>query len=397
MSLFVTIVLDGVGIGAQPDAGRYGDEGSDTLRHVCATARPYLPNLGRLGLSRIASLEGVAVASTPQAHYGRMREVSAGKDSTTGHWELAGLRLDEPFPTYPDGFPPEVIEAFVEKTGCGGVLGNRPESGTVIIDELGDEHEATGFPIVYTSADSVFQIAAHKEVIPLNELYRMCRIAREEVCVGEHGVGRVIARPFVGTPGAYTRVSEERKDFSRRPPRPPLQNVLREHGVHTVSIGKIYDLFGRDGFDDAVKTKSNAEGIAVTLDRMRAQTDGSPTFVWTNLVDFDQEYGHRNDPEGFARALEAFDHAVPDLLGALPADGCLVITADHGNDPTTSSTDHSREYVPLLYVEPSIGSDGGRDLGLRPSFNDHAATVAQYFGVPFETQGMPFLPEGGKR
>jgi phosphopentomutase len=389
MSLFVTIVLDGVGIGAQPDANRYGDAGSHTLGHVCATARPDLPHLADLGLGCIADLDGVPPTDAPRAHFGRMREVSAGKDSTTGHWELAGLRLDAPFPTYPDGFPPEVIDGFVEATGCGGVLGNRPESGTVIIDALGPAHAATGHPIVYTSADSVFQIAAHKDVIPLDRLYELCRIAREEVCVGEHAVGRVIARPFVGAPGDYTRISAERKDFSRVPDDPPVQDVLQQHGVRTVSIGKIHDLFARRGFDDAITTKNNAEGIRATLEHIRAH-DGTPTFVWTNLVDFDQAYGHRNDPDGFARALEQFDAAVPDLLDALPADSRLVLTADHGNDPTTASTDHSREFVPLLYRN---GTTPGHDLGLRPSFNDHAATVADYFGVAFETEGTAFGDE----
>lgn len=386
MALFVTIVLDGVGMGAQPDAARYGDEGSNTLAHVCEAARPELPNLAKLGLGCIAPLDGVPGVETPRAHFGRMQEVSAGKDSTTGHWELAGLRLTAPFPTYPDGFPPAVIEAFVEKTGCGGVLGNRPESGTVIIEQLGEEHEETGYPIVYTSADSVFQIAAHKAVISLDRLYELCRIARNEVCTGEHAVGRVIARPFVGTPGEYTRISDERKDFSRVPERPPLQDVLQDAGVRTVSIGKIYDLFARRGFDTAIKTKSNAAGIETTRAQIGAY-DGTPTFLWTNLVDFDQEYGHRNDPAGFAAALEDFDRAVPDLLRALPPDSRLVLTADHGNDPTTPSTDHSREFVPLLYVD---GGQPGRDLGLRPSFNDHAATVADFFGVDFETEGTPF-------
>ena len=389
MSLFVTIVLDGVGVGAQPDADRYGDAGSHTLGHVCATAQPDLPHLAELGLGCVADLDGVPPATSPRAHYGRMREVSAGKDSTTGHWELAGLRLEAPFPTYPDGFPDEVIDRFLARTGCRDVLGNKPESGTVIIHELGPEHMRTGAPIVYTSADSVLQIAAHKDVIALDRLYELCRVAREEVCVGEHAVGRVIARPFVGTEGEYTRISEERKDFSRLPERPPLQDVLQQHGVQTVSIGKIHDLFGRRGFDIAHTTKSNAQGIAAMLDQMRQHDGTTPTFVWTNLIDFDQQYGHRNDPAGFAKALEAFDDAVPDLLAALPDDGWLVITADHGNDPTTPSTDHSREYVPLLAVNGS-NQGPGRDLGLRSSFNDHAATVADYFDVPFETMGTPF-------
>lgn len=390
--IFVSIVLDGVGIGAQPDADAYGDEGSNTLGHVCETARPSLPHLADLGLGCIAPLDGLACPDRPTARYGRMREVSAGKDSTTGHWELAGLRLDRPFPTYPDGFPPEVINPFIEATGCGDVLGNRPASGTTIVQELGDEHRRTGHPIVYTSADSVFQVAVHKDVVPLDTLYDWCRAARTEACTGEHGVGRVIARPFVGTSGQYDRVSAERRDFSRRPEAPPLQDVLGEHGVRTVSIGKIYDLFARTGFDEAIKTKDNAEGIAAVLDQVRHHQPGSsPTFVWANLVDFDQDYGHRNDPEGFAGALEAFDRAVPDLIEALPSDGRLVITADHGNDPTTGSTDHAREYVPVLDYRPGDSPDrADAHMGLRPSFNDHAATVADWFDVPFSTNGTPF-------
>ncbi len=388
MACFATIVLDGVGVGAQPDANAYGDRGSHTLGHVCAAEQPDLPHLTALGLGHVADLAGVPRVEQPAADYGRMQEISAGKDSTTGHWEIAGLHLEQPFPTYPNGFPPEVIDAFKKHGGVDGVLGNRPESGTVIIEELGPEHEETGMPIVYTSADSVFQIAAHKDVIPLEELYRLCKVARTTVCTGTHGVGRVIARPFVGTPGNYTRISEERKDFASRPDTPPLQDVLQEQGVRTVSIGKIADLFARTGFDTMTKTASNAEGIAATKAALRAcQDNAPPTFIWTNLVDFDQDYGHRNDPEGFAQALEAFDAALPDLLNALPNDGVLVITADHGNDPTTPSTDHSREFVPLLVVRPKAH---GRALGLRSTFADHAATVARYFGVPFQTHGTAF-------
>ena len=386
MTTFVTVVLDGVGVGAQPDADRYGDAGSHTLGHVCRAARPDLPNLQRLGLGCVADLEGVPPAHEPQAHTGRMREVSAGKDSTTGHWELAGLRLHDPFPTYPDSFPPDVIDAFVAKTGCGGVLGNKPESGTVIIEELGERHAETGRPIVYTSADSVFQIAAHKDVIALHDLYRLCRIAREDVCTGKHGVGRVIARPFVGSPGAYERISAERRDFARKPKRRTLQEALQQAGVTTVAVGKISDLFAGVGFDEAIKTKNNDDGVRKTLDQMRAKND-EPAFIWTNLVDFDEQYGHRGDADGFARALEAFDRAVPDLLDALPDGGRLVITADHGNDPTTPSTDHSREHVPLLYVDDETP---GRDLGLRSTFADHAATVARYFDAPMETNGRAF-------
>ncbi|HET6566850.1 MAG TPA: phosphopentomutase [Rhodothermales bacterium] len=385
--LFVTIVLDGVGIGAQPDAGQYGDEDSNTLLHVCERARPNLPNLTRLGLGCILPMPGVPPVAAPLASYGRMQEVSAGKDSTTGHWELAGLVLEHPFPTYPDGFPPEVIGAFIEQTGCGGLLGNVPASGTTIVDELGEEHQKTGFPIVYTSADSVFQVAAHVETIPLDHLYRICRIARDEVCTGEHAVGRVIARPFEGVPGSYIRRSAARKDFALPPPSPTLQEALQANGILTVTVGKIGDLFAGVGFDQVHKTRSNEEGIEQTLQQMRVLgASGGHAFLWTNLVDFDQEYGHRNDVDGFARALEVFDRAVPDLLNLLPSDGRLIITADHGNDPTTPGTDHSREYVPILYYD----SGRGTDLGLRTSFNDHAATLAAFFSVPFATQGAPF-------
>jgi len=387
--LFVTLVMDGVGIGAQPDAVAYGDDGSDTLGHVLAHAKPHLPSFEALGLGCIKALTNLSCPQRPQARYGQMREVSAGKDSTTGHWELAGLRLETPFPTYPNGFPDDVIDAFLEASGHDAVLGNTAASGTAIIAELGPEHEATGHPIVYTSADSVFQIAAHKDVIPLPRLYELCELARTSACVDEHAVGRVIARPFVGSPGNYRRISEERKDFSRPLPRPPLQQVLQEGGVRTISIGKIADLFDRVGFDAMKKTKTNEEGIATTLEAIRTYGAGDqPTFVWTNLVDFDQEYGHRNDPDGFAAALETLDQALPEMLDALPDDAMLLLTADHGNDPTFPGTDHTREYVPVLLVG---GTSTPRNLGIRPSFNDHAATVADYFGVPFETEGRSFL------
>lgn len=385
--LFLTIVLDGVGIGGQPDAGIYGDEGSHTLGHVCEVAQPHLPNLEKLGLGCIASLAGIQAVTHPVASYGKMQEISAGKDSTTGHWELSGIHLEAPFPTFPDGFPPDMIAHFLQKTGCAGVLGNCAASGTAIIDQHGAEHQQTGYPIVYTSADSVFQVAAHKDVIPLDALYRMCEIARDEICVGNYGVGRVIARPFVGEAGAYQRVSAERKDYSLQPPRPPVQSVLQEAGVRTISIGKIYDLFGGVGFDESHKTKSNTAGITKILEVMKTADPEIPTFVWVNLVDFDQEYGHRNDPQGFAVALEEFDRHLPELIDTLPDAGVLVITADHGNDPTTPSTDHSREYVPLLKYQHG---KPGTNLGLRSTFADHAATVAGFFDVAFECKGISF-------
>jgi phosphopentomutase len=385
--MFVTIVLDGVGIGAQPDADRYGDAGSHTLGHVCAEARPDLPNLARLGLGRIAPLDGVPAVDDPAASFGRMTEISAGKDSTTGHWELAGLRLDRPFPTYPDGFPPDVIGRFLDATGCDGVLANKPASGTAVIAEFGPEHARTGHPIVYTSADSVFQIAAHKDVIPLGRLYDLCRIAREEVCVGEHAVGRVIARPFVGEPGAYERISSERKDYSRTPTATTLQEALQAEGVRTIAVGKIGDLFGNVGFDDVRKTTGNDEGVEKTLAAIREGDDR--TFIWTNLVDFDQLYGHRNDVEGFAATLEAFDRALPEIVEALPDGARLLLTADHGNDPCFPGTDHTREHVPILLL--TKGRENGHDLGLRSTFADHAATVADHFGVAFESGGQSAL------
>lgn len=382
--LFVTIVMDGVGIGFQPDAEQYGDRGSDTLGNVLARCGPSLPNFEAAGLGCIRSLDGVQASSLPGASYGRMQERSAGKDSTTGHWELAGLTLDSPFPVYPGGFPREVISSFCREADVDGVLGNRPESGTVIIDEFGVAHQSSRQPIVYTSADSVFQIAGHVDTIPLDDLYRMCEVARNQVCVGEHGVGRVIARPFEGSPGSWTRISSKRRDFSRLPEEPPLQSILQQHGVTTVSVGKVADLFGGVGFDRTTKTNGNADGITVTLKEMQ-QADG-PTFIWTNLIDFDQEFGHRNNPEGFARSLEELDRALPEFIEALPDGARLLLTADHGNDPTYPGTDHTREYVPLLYY----GGSQAIDLGTRSSFVDHAATVAEYFGVDESFGGVPF-------
>ena len=385
--IFVTIILDGVGIGEQPDAAAYGDEGSDTLGHVLGQQKPSLPNLQRMGLGNIRSFAAVPPTEMPSAMYGRMQERSAGKDSTTGHWELAGVQLEEPFPTYPNGFPDEVITSFCEAANVNAALGNRPESGTVIIDEFGPEHMATGFPIVYTSADSVFQIAAHLDVVPIETLYEWCQLARESICVGPHGVGRVIARPFEGQPGAFRRRSDKRKDFSRLPEALTLQEALQHEGVHTVSVGKVADLFGGVGFDDTHKTGRNAVGIQKTIDAMRdADASGQNTFIWTNLIDFDQEYGHRNNPEGFARSLEEFDAAQPDILAVLPRDSRLVVTADHGNDPTTESTDHSREFVPLLYY----GSSSTGSLGTRHTFADHAASAAAFFGVYFTGGGISF-------
>ncbi|HEX8299531.1 MAG TPA: phosphopentomutase [Rubricoccaceae bacterium] len=388
--LVVTIVLDGAGVGDAPDAEAYGDVGSDTLGHVVAQARPALPNLARWGLGHLVA--GLPVPATPEASWGRLTEVAAGKDSTTGHWSLAGLDLMVPFPTYPDGFPPDVVDTFCREAGVEGVLCNAPGSGTAVIDAFGPEHQATGRPILYTSGDSVFQIAAHVDTVPLDRLYAMCRIARERVCVGPHAVGRVIARPFRGTPGAYTRDSAARKDFSLPPPGPTLLDALQAAGVRTVCVGKVGALFAGQGVDEEIKTAGNADGIEHTLGAIAdARASGRPTFVWTNLVDFDELFGHRGDAPGFAGALVAFDAALPRLEAALPPESVLIVTADHGNDPTTPGSDHTRERVPLLMqARDAAGTvQPGRPLGTGATFADHAATVARAFGAAWSGPGTP--------
>ena len=391
--LVVTIVLDGAGVGDGPDAEAYGDAGADTLGHVVATQRPALPNLARWGLGKL--VRGVPQRADYDASWGRLTERAAGKDSTTGHWALAGLVLETPFPTYPDAFPPGLIDAFCREAGplapawdpATGVLGNEVASGTEIIGRLGAEHVATGRPIVYTSADSVFQVAAHTDVIPLPALYAMCRAARERVCTGEHAVGRVIARPFGGAPGAFERDAAARKDFSLPPPAPTLLDTLQAAGVRTVCIGKIASLFGGAGVDEAIPTAGNAAGVEATLSAIVDAGADEPTFVWTNLVDFDELYGHRNDAPGYAAALEAFDAALPRLEAALPPGAVLMLTADHGNDPTFPGTDHTRERVPLLLYRK--GGGPGWALGTAPTFGAHAATVAAHFGVPYGGPGEP--------
>jgi phosphopentomutase len=379
------IVLDSVGIGELPDAERYGDRGSNTLANTArAVGGLNLPNLGRLGLGNILAIEGVPPVKQPLAAYGRMAEASAGKDTTTGHWEIAGLLLERPFPVYPHCFPPEIIEPFEKRIGRP-VLGNRAASGTAIIEELGEEHIRTGYPIVYTSADSVFQIAAHEEVIPVDELYRMCRVARE-LLTGPHAVGRVIARPFVGTPGAFKR-TDRRRDFSLPPPAPTVLDLLTQNGYPVLAVGKIEDIFAGRGITEAIHTKDNMDGVDRTIACMRRLERG---LIFTNLVDFDMLYGHRNNPRGYAAALEAFDRRLPEILSAVRADEVLIITADHGCDPTTSSTDHSREYVPLLVYGPLV--EPGVNLGTRSTFSDVAASVAEFFGLSYP-RGTSFARE----
>lgn len=384
----ILIVLDSVGAGALPDASEYGDEGSDTLGNIAnAVGGLHLPHLGQLGLGNLHHIAGVPPASHPAGAYGRMGEISKGKDTTIGHWELTGIYSPRPLPTYPNGFPREIIETFEKRIGRK-VLGNKPASGTVIIEELGPEHMRTGYPIVYTSADSVFQIAAHEEVIPVEELYRFCRIARE-LLVGEHNVGRVIARPFIGEPGHFVR-TDRRRDFSAPPPAPTILDRLIEAGYPVLGIGKIEDIFAGQGISEAVHTHDNMDGVNQTLAGMRRLPRG---MIFTNLVDFDMRYGHRNNPRGYADALEEFDRRLPEILAALRPTDLLILTADHGCDPTTPSTDHSREYVPLLVAGPHIRA--GVDLGTRETFSDVAATIADLFHVPPTPYGTSFASEIG--
>ena len=380
------IVIDGLGVGAQEDAAEYGDEGENTLGHLCAQTGCSLPNLGKMGIGNIIPLESVSPEEQPLSAYGKMREVSAGKDSTTGHWELAGIQLERPFPTYPNGFPDNVIEAFCREIDREEVLCNRPYSGTEVIADYGEEHLETGFPIVYTSADSVFQVAAHHKVTPVEQLYDWCKRARKNILTGEHGVGRVIARPFTGDPGAFERLSDRRHDYSLAPPDHNIINDLYERGTKTYSIGKIIDLFAEKGFTQFRRTKTNAEGISQLLSLMSAAED---SFVFVNLIDTDQKYGHRLDPEGFAECLQEIDRAIPAIVSKLKDDDLLILTGDHGNDPTSQSTDHSREFVPLL-VFPSSAAEA-LDLGTRKTFSDVACTVADFFGLRESYPGDSFL------
>jgi len=378
------IVLDSCGVGALPDAARYGDEGASTLPHTAAACGGLaLPTLGRLGLGRIVPIAGVPAEPAPAGAFGKMAERSPGKDSTTGHWELMGIVLDRPFPTYPRGFPRDVIEPFEARIGRR-VLGNRAASGTEIIEELGEEHLRTGFPIVYTSADSVFQIAAHEAQVPVEELYRDCRIARE-ILTGTHAVGRVIARPFVGEPGRFVR-TDRRRDFSLPPPAPTVLDRVRGAGLPVVAIGKIHDLFAGQGITDAIHTHDDLDGMRATLHAMGTTPEG---LIFTNLVDLDMLFGHRNNPRGYGRDLEQIDTEIARVAGRLAPADLLIITADHGNDPTTPSTDHTREYVPLLVAGPLVRP--GVDLGVRSTFADLGATVAQALGTSAPDAGTGFL------
>ena len=380
----IWIVLDSVGIGEMPDAAAYGDAGSNTLGNIARVRTLHVPNLQDLGLANVTPIEGLTPVRTPEGAFGKCTLASPGKDTTTGHWEMAGIILERPFPLYPMGFPPELIEEFERRIGRKS-LGNIPASGTEIIQRLGDEHVHTGAPIVYTSADSVFQIAAHEEVIPLAEQHRICEIARD-LLRGEHEVGRVIARPFIGTSGKYTRTAN-RHDYAVPPPAGMLLDRLVERGVTVHSVGKISDVFLGRGVARADKTKTNADGMAKTIAAMNATREG---VIWVNLVDFDMLFGHRNDVEGYARALEEVDAWVPDLRARMDSHDLAIFCADHGCDPTTPSTDHSREYTPLLVFGPNCRA--GAELGTRSSLSDIGQTVANLFGTNIEN-GRSFLPE----
>jgi phosphopentomutase len=381
------LVCDSWGVGDAPDAEAYGDTGSDTLGNTArAVGRLRAPNLERLGLGLLTEIVGVEPRADEGTAHGRATEVSAGKDTTTGHWEMMGIRLEHPFPLYPDGFPPEIIEPFesaIERR----VLGNVPASGTEIIERLGGEHLRTGSPIVYTSGDSVFQVATHVEVVPLDELYAWCRIARG-LLTGPYAVGRVIARPFDGAPGAFVR-RPERRDLSLPPPGATVLDRLSDAGVRVVGIGKIQDIFDRHGITEAMYSDSNDHGLDLTIEQLGGP---GPSFVFSNLVDFDSKYGHRNDPAGYAAAIEALDRRLPEVIEAI-GDGVLLITGDHGCDPTTSPTDHSRERTPLLVA----GIAGGpHDLGTRGTFGDLGQTVADLLGVDAsELVGRSFAAEMG--
>ncbi len=378
------VVLDGVGVGEAPDAARFGDEGSNTLGNTArAVGGLALPNLGSLGLGNVLELPGVSPVDKPRASWGRLRPAAAGKDTTTGHWELAGVILADPFPTYPEGFPEGIMREFARIAGAP-ALGNVAASGTEIIERLGAEHQSTGRPIVYTSADSVFQIAAHEETISVEELYRICRETRR-LLTGEHAVGRVIARPFVGVPGSYRR-TERRRDFSLVPPRDTLLDLVQRAGHAVVSVGKIDDIFAGRGITARNHVLPTPDCIAATANALRDIPSG---LVFVNLIEFDMEFGHRNNVEGMAAALERTDGLIPELLDAAGRETLLMFTADHGNDPTTPSTDHSREEVPLLVWTGGAGVP----LGARASFADVAATIAENFGLGGLGAGESFLSD----
>ncbi|QZY57279.1 phosphopentomutase [Crassaminicella profunda] len=382
----IWIVLDSVGMGALPDAQKYGDVGSNTIGNISkALGGLHIPNMEKIGLGHIDGIEGVKKADNPIGCYGRFAEKSEGKDTTTGHWEMCGVCLEKPFPTYPNGFPKEIVDTFEKAIGTK-MIGNKPASGTAIIEELGEEHIKTGYPIVYTSADSVFQIAAHEKIIPLDRLYEICTIARN-ILKEEHGVARVIARPFIGDPGNFTRTSN-RRDFSLVPPHETLLDHLKNEGLQVMAVGKIEDIFSNQGITEAIHTKDNMDGVDQTLHYMEQNKKG---LIFTNLVDFDMKWGHRNNVEAYGKGLEDFDERLVEILDAMNDTDILFITADHGCDPTMPGTDHSREYVPFLAYGKGLKEN--HNLKTRKTFSDMGQTIAEIFNISPIKNGESFLKE----
>lgn len=398
MKRAVVIVVDSLGVGAMSDVAEYGD--LETCNTLCNVAKANnglnVPNLEKMGLGNIADVEGVAKVEKTTASYGKMLEVSKGKDTTTGHWEIAGLILDEPFRTYPEGFPEELIDKFIKETGCGGILANKPASGTAVISDFGDEHAKTKYPIVYTSADSVFQIACHVDVIPLETLYKWCEIARRLLDEKNYNVSRVIARPFNGESGNFKRLSVDRRDYSVPPFKPTVLNSIEDNGGYIVGIGKIEDIYVKSGVTHAIHTGSNKEGIELTIQAIKQTLNlkeieiknvvdkVEKQLIFTNLVDTDMLFGHRNDAKGYAAAIEEIDRYLPEIIENLTDDDILIITADHGCDPTVPGTDHTREMVPVLVYGKAIDS---QNLGTRKTFADVAVTIAEWLDVPYECIG----------
>lgn len=378
----IWIILDSVGVGELPDASKFGDEGSHTFDNTVNATGVKLPNLKALGMGNIQGVNSLGEESSPIGNYGRSAELSNGKDTTVGHWEMAGIHSPHSFPTYPNGFPKEIMDEFSQKTGRGW-LGNKPASGTAILDELGPEHMETGKLIIYTSGDSVFQIAAHEDIVPIDELYRYCDIARE-MLKGDHALARVIARPFVGEAGKFVRTAN-RRDYSLSPPADTVLDLLKADGQHVIGVGKIEDIFNKQGITEALHTKDNMHGVDVTLDYMKSHKSG---LIFTNLVEFDSAWGHRNNVKGYAGGLVDFDNRLPEIMESMTDQDILIINADHGCDPTTASTDHSREYIPLLVYGKDLKA--GVDLGTRTTFADIGQTIADILGVKPLEEGTSF-------
>lgn len=381
------IVMDSVGIGEAPDAGSFNDKGADTLGHIANHMDGlYMPHMGKLGLSNIKKIQGIEKEVNPQAHFTKMQESSNGKDTMTGHWEIMGLHIQQPFQTFPDGFPPELINELEARSGRE-IIGNKPASGTVILDELGEEHMKTGALIVYTSADSVLQIAAHEDIVPIEEQYHICEIARQLTMNEKYMVGRIIARPFVGNPGAFERTSN-RHDYALKPFGRTVMNELKDADYDVIALGKISDIFDGEGITEAIRTVDNEDGMTKIIDSMDKDFNG---ISFLNLVDFDAKYGHRRDPEGYGKALEAFDARLPEVLEKIQENDLLIITADHGNDPVHHGTDHTREFVPLIIHHQDVTE--GIELPVRETFADIGATIADNFNVTMPEFGKSFLNE----